>query len=303
MQNTADLIYDTAMVIDPGRRERQEDAVASDFPSGYGFGFVVLADGMGGHAAGDVASKIVVTEVFSELKLQSGDPSLFEAHSGDVLKGAALNANSCVGLYARENPNADGMGATLLASVIVEDRLYWVSVGDSPLYLFRNGHLTRLNENHALSSQIEYLVSSGIMSRSEALDHPDQSCLTSVLIGGEIAQMDCPGTPLTMMADDILIAASDGLQFISEEQIEGLLRFQNKNSAEDISAALTKEIKKLDDPCQDNLSICVIKAMREGAVAAPRSQNETITRIANGKTETVTILTRVRRTKNAAGQS
>jgi len=303
MQSRADLVFDSAMVTDPGRRERQEDTVASDFPSGQPFGFVVLADGMGGHAAGDVASKIVVTEVFSELKLQSGDPALLEARMGEVLSGAALNANTCITLYAREHPNAQGMGATLLASVLVEDRLYWISVGDSPLYLFRNGKLTRLNENHALSSQIEFLVSSGVMSRADAIQYPDQCCLTSVLIGGEIAQIDCPATPFAIIEDDILIAASDGLQFISEEQIERLLRFQRNKSSEEICATLAQEIKNLDDPCQDNLSLCVIKAMRKGSMANQRDRNEAFPRLRKGKTEAVTILTRIRRSKNAVGQA
>ena len=301
MHTTPDLIYDSAMAIDLGRRERQEDALASDFPSGQPFGFVVLADGMGGHEAGDIASKIVVTEVFSALKLQSGDPELLEPRLCEALQGAAFNANECIALYAREHPEAYGMGATLLATVLVEDRLYWVSVGDSPLYLFRDGTLTRLNENHALASQIEFLVSSGLMSRADAMEHPDQNCLTSVLIGRDIVQIDCPTTPFKMMEGDILIAASDGLQFISEERIESLLRFQHKNSAEDISATLAQEIKNLDDPCQDNLSLCVVKVTREGAVAKPQDKSETVSRLKDGNYETVTILTRFKRSRSAAG--
>ena len=303
MQPATNLIYDSAMAIDLGRRERQEDAVVSDFPSGQAFGFVVLADGMGGHAAGDIASKIVVTEVFSELKLQSGDPHLLEPNIATILKDAAIHANACVRLYAQENPNANGMGATLLAPVLVEDRLYWVSVGDSPLYLFRNGTLRRLNENHTLGSQIEYLVSNGLMTREEAMAYPDQTCLTSVLIGDEISQLDCSAEPMTVMEGDILIAASDGLQFISEDQIEGVLRFKQRCTAEEISTALKKEIQKLDDPCQDNLSLCVIKAMREGATPAVPENDQTITRTLNGTTETVTIMARVTRARKAAGQS
>ncbi len=314
MQPAADFVYDSAMALDLGRRDRQEDALASDFPSGQPFGFVVLADGMGGHEAGDVASKIVVTEVFSALKLQSGDADQLEPQLAEVLEGAAFNANDCIGHYARENPDSYGMGATLLASVLVENRLYWVSVGDSPLYLFRDGALTRLNENHALASQIEFLVASGLMSREDAMQHPDQSCLTSVLIGGDIVQIDCPRQPFTLNENDILIAASDGLQFISEEQIESLLRFQCRNSAEDISATLAQEIKALDDPCQDNLSLCVVKVQRRSTAArtcaqmaaamnraAPQDHCETVTRLRDGKSETVTILTRVQRSRTAAG--
>jgi len=81
MPGSADLQYDVASAISLGKRDVQEDAIICDFPLGSELGFAVLADGMGGHAAGDIASKIVVTEVFSELKLQSGDPKGME---GDI---------------------------------------------------------------------------------------------------------------------------------------------------------------------------------------------------------------------------
>ncbi len=301
MHPTVDLVYDTSMAMVLGRRERQEDAIVSDFSSGEAFGFVVLADGMGGHAAGDVASKIVVTEVFSELKLQSGDPELLEPHIGEVLQRAAVSANKCVGMYSRQCPDAHGMGATLLAPVFIHDRLYWVSVGDSPLYLFRNGVLERLNENHALESQIDYLVANGIMGRDEAINHPDQSCLTSVLIGRDIAQLDCRTVPVQIMEGDILIVASDGLQFLCEEQIEGVLRFTQKRSAEDIGAALMNEVQKLDDPCQDNVSLCIVKIMRQGAGTVANDEDQTVSRSQKYSNASITIMAKVTRTKKATG--
>lgn len=301
MQPTADLRYDTSMATILGERERQEDAVASDFSSGEPFGFVVLADGMGGHAAGDVASKIVVTEVFSALKLASGEPKLLEPRICDVLKSAAVNANECVGLYANERAEADGMGATLLAPVLFDDRLYWVSVGDSPLYLFRNNRLERLNENHALESQIDYVVESGIMAREEALTYPDQSCLTSVLVGKKIAQLDCRTVPVRIEEGDILIVASDGLQFLSEEEIERILRFSQKRSAEEIGAALLQEVKKLNDPGQDNVSLCIIKALGQRASAANEPVSESLMRSGKLGDASITIIAKIKRPKKVAG--
>ena len=98
---------------------------------------------MGGHAAGDVASKIVMTEVYSELKFQSGAPGTFVERLRDVLFGAAASANECLTAHVARNPNAMGMGATLVATVLYEDRLHWISIGDSPLYLLRDGKLYR----------------------------------------------------------------------------------------------------------------------------------------------------------------
>lgn len=301
-QIEATLVYDASMALDLGQRERQEDAIVSDFTAGQNFGFVVLADGMGGHAAGDVASKIVVTEVFSELKLQSGDPDLLEPRIGQVLRRAAISANKCLQVYASQCPDASGMGATLVAPVLIEDRLYWISVGDSPLYLFRDDALIRLNENHALSSQIDYLVSSGLMAREEALSYPDPSCLTSVLIGAEIAQIDCRATPFHIRQGDILLVASDGVQFLSEERIEAILRFARKRSAEEIGAALLAAIQDLKDPAQDNIALCVIKAQaRQGYGAVPEVESETI-RQGRVNTGSITILARITRGKRAARQ-
>ncbi|MHA7827329.1 MAG: PP2C family protein-serine/threonine phosphatase [Roseovarius sp.] len=294
MPPVPECLYDAAMVIDQGRRARQEDAIVSDFPAGNGFGFVVLADGMGGHAAGDIASKIAVTEVFSELKMQSGDPELLEQRIGEVLGDAVLSANECIGLYSSRSSEHEGMGATLLAPVLMDDRLYWVSVGDSPLYLFRDGTLSRLNANHALVSQIDFLVNSGIMARDEALNHPDQACLTSVLAGRDIPQIDCRATPVQLMHGDIVVAASDGLQFLGEARIEALLRFARNQSAERIADGLLQDVGRLDDPWQDNVSFCVVKVQKQGVPAQP-AEDPVLRRKIKGRKGSVSILAKVTR--------
>ena len=93
-------IYDAAPAISVGRRDQQEDAVAIDFAEGAELGFIVLADGMGGHLAGDVASRIVVTEMFSELKMLADDPNDMEQNIGKILNRAVAEANRCVGHVA-----------------------------------------------------------------------------------------------------------------------------------------------------------------------------------------------------------
>lgn len=304
MRRLADVLYDASMVIEQGRRSRQEDAIVSDFPAGNGFGFVVLADGMGGHAAGDMASKIVVTEVFSELKMQSGDPKDLEARIGDILCAAARSANDCIGHYSSQSRDSAGMGATLLAPVLMEDRLYWISVGDSPLYLFRDGNLQRLNEIHSVMTQIDYLVDSGMMAREEAVNHPDQQCLTSVLIGCEIPQIDCRAVPVRLEHGDILIAASDGLQVLGDERIEELLRFTRQQGAAQIAEGLLQDIARQDDPEQDNVSFCVVKILRQSEMAEaadPPEAPATRHQLHRGRKGSVTILARVSRAREVAG--
>ena len=293
--------YDTATLISQGRRERQEDAIISDFPTGSQMGFVVLADGMGGHDAGDVASKIVVTEVFSELKLRSGDPDLMEAHIGEVLHEAAHGANDCVSAFSDDRDDDSVMGATLLAPVLIEDRLFWISVGDSPLYLMRDGVLRRLNEDHAIGSQIDYLVTSGLMRRDEAENYPDQNCLTSVIVGREIPQIDCPDTPFQLIEGDILIAASDGLLVLSDERIAEIIRPVQKFSSEAIGAAIMGEIEALDDPHQDNVTFCVVKVLGQQTASIHPRDAGTRARMFTRREGSVTIVASVSGAASAAG--
>lgn len=301
MQHAGNLHYDTATLIDQGQRERQEDAVIADFPSGSPVGLLVLADGMGGHDAGDVASKIVVTEVFSELKLQSGNPGDLEKRIGDVLQNAMLGANECVGMYSQTKLDDFVMGATLLATVLIENRLFWVSVGDSPLYLLRRNHLRRLNDEHAIGSQIDYLVDSGQMRRDEALSYPDQNCLTSVIVGGEIPQVDCPADPLQLIEGDILIAASDGVLVLSDDQIAEIVQQNRGRSAQMIGNALMQAVMAADDPTQDNVSFGVVKVSHKNRQTQPQDDDLEQHRTIRRRQGNVTIVASISGKASAAG--
>lgn len=259
MSEAPEFRFDAASVLSLGQRDHQEDALASDFPIGANFGFAVLADGMGGHAAGDVASKIVVTEVFSELMFQSSDVEGMTADIGGVLRNAAHAANECVRAHTETNPDTDGMGSTLLAPVIDNEKLYWISIGDSPLLLYRDGTLTQLNEDHSMAPQIDLMVAAGAITEDAALNHPDRNALTSVLFGDEIEAIDCRDEPFILADGDVLIASSDGLQFLDDREIIAILRSMLSKPAATIARALLDALEDLDDPAQDNISFTVIK--------------------------------------------
>lgn len=257
--------YEAASALNKGQRDYQEDAIISDFARGGDIGLVVLADGMGGHAAGDVASRIVVTEVFSELVFQRADPARFEPLVPQCLRDAAMAANTCLRNHVRDFPETRGMGATLVAGVILREKLYWISIGDSPLFLFRDGVLTQLNEDHSMAPQIDFMVKSGLMSVEEGACHPDRNVLTSVLFGEEIARIDCPDDPVSLCDDDILIVASDGLQYLSNEQIEAALRRNCHLSSNQIVDRLMHQVTGVEDPDLDNVSLSVVKFQRTTA--------------------------------------
>jgi len=255
--------YDAATALTQGRRDLQEDAIAAHFPEGSGLGYVVLADGMGGHAAGDVASKIVVQEVFEALQAYAGDPGEMERNVAAILSCAMDRANGQIARHAKGRPELRGMGSTLVAPLVVRNRLYWISVGDSPLYLLRGARMARLNQEHSMARRMAGMVSSGMISQFEADQNPDRDCVTSVLVGAVIPEIDCRALPLDLVDGDIVIVASDGLQVLDEQRIATLVYDNRDRPSAEISNRLLQEICAIDDPDQDNVSLCVLKVHKE----------------------------------------
>lgn len=280
--------FDVASAICQGGRDYQEDAIVTDFPFGADSGLVVLADGMGGHAAGDVASKIVVTEVFSELKFESANFADFESEIPQYLTTAAISANTVVRDHVATHPETRGMGATLVSVVLIENRMYWMSIGDSPLYHFRGGKMKQLNEDHSMAPQIDFMVKSGLLDPETGKNHPDRNCLTSVILGDRVAKSDCPKTPFELQVGDIVVVSSDGLQYLEDAKIERILyRYRRKKAAE-IAGYLLEAIEELADPDQDNCTFSVIKlnhnkpvirAIRAKPVGHVDSHTSTMTRV------------------------
>lgn len=270
MPQQSETRLEAASALIQGSRDHQEDAVIADFPLGSDMGMVVLADGMGGHAAGDVASKIVMTEVYSELKFQSTDPGVFSTHLPDILMNAAQSANDCILAHVDGSPESYGMGATLVAAVVLDKRLHWISVGDSPLYLFRGDELIQLNEDHSMAPQIDLMVAKGMMTVEAAAHHPDRNALTSVLSGDEIPKIDCPTGGFPLADGDIILVSSDGLQFLENHEIQAVLQANSEKSGTAIAQKFLDCIDDLNDPDQDNTSLAVIK-VEISDVAKPAS--------------------------------
>jgi len=251
--------FDVACAIWQGGREYQEDAIVVDFPAGADIGIAVLADGMGGHAAGDVASKLVVTEVFSDLKFNTEYLGTAENQIPSLLRKAMENANESVLEHTTEHPKTKGMGSTVVALALVENRMYHISVGDSPHYLYRNREMKQINEDHSLAAQIDFMVGAKMLTPEQGKDHPDRNCLTSVILGDSISKIDCPKDPTELQVGDILVVSSDGLQYLEDCEIERVLKKYRRRKSAEIVEHLLQAVYNLADPDQDNVSFAVIK--------------------------------------------
>ena len=260
MPREAEIEIDAASALSRGARARQEDALATSFAQGADVGFAVLSDGMGGHAAGDVASRIIVAEIFAELTMRIAGPGHSEADIPKLLQKAANVANECIRARVDAAPDSAGMGGTVIVLVVLGERLYWLSIGDSPLYLFRDGRLTRLNDDHSLAPQIDLMVKEGQIDPEMGRNHPQRNCLTSALFGETIAAIDCPDRPFFLQGGDLVLAASDWLQFLPDEKIEAVLARAKRKHSASIANALMSGVTALGDPEQDNISMVVLKA-------------------------------------------
>ena len=254
--------YDIALILDKGQRDSQEDAVAARMFDAVNAGYAVVADGMGGHAAGDVASELVISAWRDALdaELEGALPS--KTALVDALPLAAMQANAAVANHCEEQGKGFNMGSTLLGILLLGQQVYWISIGDSPLYLFRDGVLRQINEDHSMAPVIDAQVAEGILTEAEAQTHPDRNQLTSVIMGAAIPKVDCPETPLDLTASDVLILGSDGLQYLSDPEIETILQNNAEALARDIADALLRALQAKGHPDQDNASIGIVKLTR-----------------------------------------
>lgn len=259
--------FDVATGVDRGSRKQQEDAIVADFPIGENCGIAVLADGMGGHASGDVASAITVTEVFAQLKFRFNALASREREIPDFLRKSIDSANRSMHQYLASNPDARGMGSTLVAAVFVGGDLYFGSVGDSPLYLHRDRQLKRLNEDHSMAPTIDAMVASGQLTAEVARTHPERNSLTSAIFGSDIARIHCPAQPFRIEAGDVVVISSDGLQTLEDDEIERVVHRNRKKSSAEIADALLGAVREVGAADQDNTSVTVIRMLSDKPVA------------------------------------
>lgn len=239
-----------------GRREEQQDAIGNlNIDTTNGFRLHILADGMGGHTSGSTASSMVV-RAFSLYFEQKG----IQSPERD-LQDALRYANDCVNQALSKNPDLRGMGTTVIALIYNEksNQYSFISVGDSPLYIFGQYGLTRINANHAYYNKLLKMVEAGVITQQDADNDPQRHAITSAVMGTTIPEIDIQTGVLK--EGEILIMASDGIQTLNDSQHGELAEViaRHADNVTEVVHALLDEVANKNYEYQDNTSIVAIR--------------------------------------------
>jgi len=229
-----------------GKRDNQQDYFAT-----YSFDeveLVILADGMGGHAGGEVASSLVTKEILSFLKGCEGNID-------ECLQKALQSSNELLKLTIGENPELEGMGTTLISAFFTDDMIIWVSVGDSLIYRIRDNEIERINADHSIGGELDEKVAQGLISLEEAKNHPQRHFLTSAVSGYEIDHIDLSSA--STQANDIYVITTDGLHTLDEEEIKQICLYYK--TSQEKADALTQRVEAYAKQHQDNTTLTVIQ--------------------------------------------
>lgn len=201
-------------------RQANEDSYACVNPRLY-----IVADGMGGHVAGEIASNLVVETVKNFIN----HCEMKEEIDENILKEAISAANDTIFQKAQAHQEYSGMGTTISLVYFKENECLWAHVGDSRIYLHRNGCLSQLTNDHSL---VWDLVSSGSITEDEAASHPQKNLLTRAVGVGTTVNIDTG--MLTVSHGDRILLCSDGLtNMIGNEKIKEIIEKAPLDAAAD----------------------------------------------------------------------
>lgn len=210
-------VLDIVRLTDVGqKRDHNEDAVASDVE----MGLVVLADGMGGYNAGEVASEIAVLTIVAELKetmlgLQPGQLDLVSGMQAEsqLVYDAVAKANESIYMVSQSQPQCAGMGTTLVLGVFANDKLLVGHIGDSRMYRMRDDELSQITEDHSL---LQEQIKSGLITPEQAKVSNYKNLVTRAL--GVDPAVELELHEYDVQVGDMYLLCSDGLSDLVEDK-------------------------------------------------------------------------------------
>jgi len=257
------VIRDNASSILPGNaqhigsREEQQDSFG--FTDIYDEDFVreagalcVLADGMGGMKGGKDASGIAVKAFLNSYSLLSKDLPIEKR-----LYISCFSANDEICEYAENHEIKDMVGTTLVAAVIKDNNLYWLSVGDSRIYLFEENSLIQLTTDHVYAKELDQKVNRGEISIDEAKSHPERNSLTSFLGLEEITEIDVGHRQGTLRKGSKVILCSDGVYgSLHYDDIQTIVA--SSSDSQEACDVLVRSVLNKNKPYQDNITVAIM---------------------------------------------
>ncbi len=273
-----------------GARSQQQDRAAVDVIDETRGGILILADGLGGHEGGAQASAIVEQTFLEAAKKGAFDDP---ARRRTALRDALEAANKTIGSGVDPAHGHRGMASTAVVAIVAEGNVTWISVGDSHLYVWRAGKLTKLNEDH---SQAGLMIRSGQYKETDPEVLAAKSVLVSALTGRKLEIVDHPQNSVQLEAGDVLILASDGLNTISEREIADIVSKGGGQDAKLLCKALIEAVKERKADRQDNTTVAIARVLQvpkrqpsDGAVPLappPRQVITTPTDLPSARVET-----------------
>ena len=214
----------------------------------------VLADGMGGHVGGSIASQTAVDAV----KLSLSESELID---GGALEDSLAVANESIAECLAVNPDLEGMGTTLVVASVVENRLIWVSVGDSPLFgVNENFEIVRLNEDHSMKPVLDSLVAAGSLEANSEEYLKKSNQLRSAVLGEEIDLFEVNDQGVSLFDWQYFVIASDGIETLSESEIGQCFRKHDSFGVNSIALALVDAVDDKRKRKQDNTTVIILEA-------------------------------------------
>ena len=260
MVNTLSSALEIVIRTDPGMvRDHNEDAVFVN-PN---LGLVILADGMGGYNAGEVASSMATTLLSSELETAFATTPPYEADgaAGPVFAHHAIRdkvalVNSAIYNAAESQPQYAGMGTTLVTALFYDNQATVAHIGDSRLYRLRDGELSVITRDHSL---LQEQIDSGMITAEEARFSQNKNLVTRAL--GVDPDVETEMHDYPVQPGDLYLLCSDGLNdMVEDEEIQMTLQMLAAN----LELAATQLIQMANDNGgRDNVSVILVKVLKE----------------------------------------
>jgi serine/threonine protein phosphatase PrpC len=229
---------------------------------------IIVADGMGGHAGGAVASRLAVELILQTYK--ESPPS----HPTELLKEGFEKANARIIKHAQQHPDLADMGTTCTALALQDGHACFAHVGDSRAYLIRDDHILQLTHDHSV---IEEMIAEGLIGREEARDHPQKNVITRALGMGPQIEVDVSQIRIPLFVGDTFLVCSDGLTgLVADEEIKSTIA--NHPTSEAGSQLLNLALSRGG---HDNITIQIVR------VTGERQKNLRTTRPDTGPFATV----------------